>query len=194
MQINGLKRYALLVVFASGFALGLKAQNSEAERLHRFEKRSMWVLAGWSATNMAVGLVAQAGTTGSTRYFHQMNAGWNMVNAGIAVGGLLSNHYRGAYRFNTTEAYHHRTRWKDALLLNTGMDVAYMAAGWALIERGKSRLNNREERWYGFGQSLLLQGLFLFGFDAIILVSMPKVNVNILPIASNYGVGLRCQW
>jgi hypothetical protein len=194
MQFNRLFNYRIFIFFMTLHLTGLSAQNQVSERLYRFEKRSMWVLAGWSVANMAVGITAQSQTSGSSKYFHQMNAGWNIVNAGIAVGGLLRNHYRDVSHYNLEDTYHFRSKWKDALLLNTGMDVAYMAAGWALMERGKSRSSNKEERWYGFGQSLLLQGFFLFGFDAVLLVSMPRVNVKISPIASINGTGLRLSW
>ena len=50
------------------------------------------------------------------------------------------------------------------LLLNTGLDLAYLATGLYLKERGQ-RLNN--DRNKGYGNSLLLQGAFLLVFDLI---------------------------
>ncbi|MEZ4981724.1 MAG: hypothetical protein R2769_09095 [Saprospiraceae bacterium] len=44
------------------------------------------------------------------------------------------------------------------------MDVAYIAAGAYLIEKGKNADENAD-LWKGFGQSIALQGGFLLLFD-----------------------------
>ena len=49
-------------------------------------------------------------------------------------------------------------------LVNVGLNVAYMAAGGMLWERGR-RLG--DERLEGYGPSLVLQGAFLVGFDTV---------------------------
>ncbi|MFN9666429.1 MAG: DUF6992 family protein, partial [Bacteroidota bacterium] len=50
------------------------------------------------------------------------------------------------------------------LLLNTGLDVAYISTGLYLRERGL-RLNS--DRNKGFGNSLILQGSFLLVLDLV---------------------------
>ena len=50
------------------------------------------------------------------------------------------------------------------LLLNTGLDAAYIMTGMYLKEKG---LRQNSDQSTGFGNSLLLQGGFLLAFDLI---------------------------
>ena len=56
-------------------------------------------------------------------------------------------------------------------LFNAGLDVGYMATGAYLWERG-IRKDSRGLK--GYGQSLILQGGFLFTFDLIMYPCQPK--------------------
>ena len=69
---------------------------SQKETLVSFEKKrvnitkkSMMVLAGWSAVNMVTSAFATKNNNDEMRYFHQMNVLWNGVNIGIAALGYL---------------------------------------------------------------------------------------------------------
>lgn len=46
--------------------------------------------------NIIYGTIAGSQATGSNKYFHQMNAVWNGVTAGIVAIGLLSNKKEGS--------------------------------------------------------------------------------------------------
>jgi hypothetical protein len=59
------------------------------------------------------------------------------------------------------------------LIFNSGLDIAYIATGLYLRERGKNELNlTRSEQFQGFGKSLMLQGGFLLVFDALFYSSL----------------------
>jgi hypothetical protein len=128
----------------------------------------MTVLAGWSAVNLVAGTVFGFTADDPTvAAFHQMNAGWNIVNAALAVPGLV-----GAQRDlarvpsgrTVSEIRTEQNRLEDILLFNAGIDVGYMMAGAYLIERSR-RGGSDAAMLDGFGRSLLLQGGFLFVFD-----------------------------
>jgi hypothetical protein len=55
---------------------------------------------------------------------------------------------------------------EKVLLFNTALDLAYMAIGFFLIERGRRM---EKERSIGFGKAILLQGIFLLLFDGILV-------------------------
>jgi hypothetical protein len=61
---------------------------------------------------------------------------------------------------------------EKVFFINTGLDVAYMAAAAFLWQRGEA---TNDRRFVGFGQALLLQGGFLFAFD----LTMALLNVNL---------------
>lgn len=158
---------------------------------------SMLTLGGWSVTNLAVGGILSTQTEGSTKYFHQMNAGWNIINLAIAGAGYLGIRKElkiKDWNFSNTVAAQHKMQ--KILLFNAGLDLAYMMSGVYLIERSKNDLEN-QDRFKGFGQSLILQGGFLFVFDLVqnqlhqrhgkkLDAYLDKIDVSVSP------TGIRC--
>lgn len=122
----------------------------------------MLTLGGWATANLAVSPILASNSHGSTRYFHQMNAYWNVVNLGLAGLGLLNNKNLETREMNQVELLNRIHATEKILLFNAGLDMAYVMAGWALTERGKQKTSNQMK---GFGQSLVMQGGFLFLFD-----------------------------
>ncbi|MDW3191064.1 MAG: hypothetical protein R8G66_01830 [Cytophagales bacterium] len=91
-----------------------------------------------------------------------MNGFWNTVNltlAGIGYYSAATTDPSGLMLSETIQAQH---SMEKILLFNAGLDLAYMAGGLYLQQRAK---NTNQNRLKGFGQSLVLQGAFLFVFD-----------------------------
>ncbi|MCB0846751.1 MAG: hypothetical protein KDE26_26060, partial [Bacteroidetes bacterium] len=79
------------------------------------------------------------------------------------------------------------------LLFNAGLDLAYIASGAYLIERSKTNPANagRAEQFNGYGQSLILQGGFLFVFDlTAFLIHQRNGNLRLRPLVSGQGMGM----
>jgi hypothetical protein len=151
----------------------------------KVQTTSMWVLTGWSAANLAYGSIAASKTEGSTRYFHQMNIYWNIVNLGIATPGLISS-LRQKNNLPTTldQSIEELHALEKTLLFNTGLDVAYMMGGIYLLERAKNT-PDQHDRLKGFGQSVLLQGGFLFTFDLINYLALRNSHRKAAEILKN---------
>jgi len=67
-------------------------------------------------------------------YFHQMNAAWNVVNAGIAFlgyRGTLNNQY-----VESLDILDAMQRFYQLLLINAGLDILYISGGIWLAYRG----------------------------------------------------------
>ena len=111
----------------------------------------MWVLNSWAISNMALGTPLSLYTDHPQQAaFHQMNAGWNTVNAGLASTALLRQKPVDPKR--TAQIF-----W-----VNAGLDIGYSVAGLWMIQHGKK---NDDPQLVGWGNSILLQGGFLFCFD-----------------------------
>jgi hypothetical protein len=127
-----------------------------------------------------------------------MNVFWNVVNMGIATFG-----YFGAVNSpldlgleRTVEEYRSFGR---ILGINAALDVGYVMVGAFLKNRGKNS-NTHSERLIGYGNSLMLQGSFLFVFDIALasinqysLSKMAKaysLEVSVIP----WGIGARFRW
>lgn len=134
------------------------------ERLN-ITKTGMLVLSGWALTNIAVGGYGNFAATGRTKYFHQMNAAWNLVNLGIGTFAYYQALQTDPSAFSLAQSLQESQSFEKILLLNIGLDVGYIATGAYLWERG-IRINSN--RLLGYGPALMLQGGFLLVFDAIL--------------------------
>ncbi|NBB75918.1 MAG: hypothetical protein GVY02_00945 [Bacteroidetes bacterium] len=136
----------------------------------------MLVLGGWAVSNMIIGGIGMAKTSGTTRYFHQMNAAWNSVNLAIAGFGYygLKNQSAALSLSETVAEFQSFEK-----IFNAGLDVGYMALGAFLWERG---LRKESDRLTGYGQSLILQGGFLFTFDLVLYFMNRSQSSQLLEI------------
>lgn len=130
-------------------------------------ERGMGVLGAWALLNLVVSgyYVAHTDRRTEEHYFHQMNVGWNLVNAALAVFGLLSAHPNQVAGLSLADSLTAQFNFEKILLFNAGLDVAYVVTGSWLRARAASA-DQRPERLRGFGRSLWVQGAFLLVFDA----------------------------
>lgn len=96
-----------------------------------------------------------------------MNLVWNSVNLAIAGFGYIGLRSDPA-QYSLPETIREFQNLENILLFNAGLDVGYMAAGAYLWERGIRKESNR---LIGYGQSVVLQGAFLFTFDLILFAA-----------------------
>lgn len=129
-------------------------------------RKGMGALLGWAAGNMAFGAYGWATAERErAKYFHQMNLMWNTVNAAIGGIGLAQAINEDPDGLTTVETIEKTRSMQQILLFNAGLDVAYVATGFWLRERGG---NSNDVQLSGYGDSLLIQGGFLFAFDLVL--------------------------
>jgi hypothetical protein len=132
---------------------------------HQTNKTGMIVLGSWAVGNIIAGSIGASRSTGTTKAFYQMNAYWNVVNLAIAGLGFYSA-LHGRADLSLSEALQEQHKYEKLFLINAGIDLAYIAGGLYLTERGKSSVKNAQ-RFKGFGRSIMLQGAFLLLFDGV---------------------------
>lgn len=93
-----------------------------------------------------------------------MNVYWNTVNAAIAGIGFLQAKKALTKKITPQQNWLQQQKTEQFLLLNTGLDAAYITTGLYLREHGLRKNNDQTE---GFGSSIILQGSFLFVLDVI---------------------------
>lgn len=165
--------FALLLLL---MPYGLDAQDLQvsldgfnAERLHT-NRVGMSVLGGWAIANIGFSGVQYFRTEGQAKGFHQMNVMWNVVNLGLAVGSYLGSGPDAGTGLNLAETVREQQKIEKILLFNAGLDVGYVMAGFFLRERSRNPVVKQPERMRGWGNSLLVQGGFLFGFDVVMTI------------------------
>jgi len=138
----------------------------DAERT-ALDHRAMNVLGTWALANVAAGTTLTLAGEGQTKSFGQMTLGWGVINLGIVAAIKLGK----GRPVPTDRAGTVRTQiaTENLYLLNAGLDVAYLARGFWMLEHAKTRTNAADyQQNKGFGEALLVQGGFLLLFDGLL--------------------------
>lgn len=109
------------------------------------------------------------------KYFHEMNAAWGIVNAGLATYRLSRARKQAKAKLDYTVAYDNYRRDKRIFIINIGLDAAYVAVGAGLAQYAKTDKSN-PALFTGFGRSIVLQGVSLLIFDNIMYRAHLKYN------------------
>jgi hypothetical protein len=176
-----------IIITSFGFTYGQSTTinlNTINDQRLQLNKDGMKVLGGWAAGNMVVGGIGMIQSSGSDHYFHQFNLAWNSVNLAIAGLGYFGSHSARS-DLSFAETIRKYQTFENILLLNAGIDVGYMATGAFLWERG---LRKDSERLTGYGQSLILQGAFLFSFDLIMFIASRKQSSELLNVLDDVTI------
>ena len=109
------------------------------------EEQLTGLLGAWAAGSVLLG--AALSVAPRTRGFGRQAVAWGAIDGAIAYAGV-----RGRARRGPTAP----TRLRRVLLVNSVLDVGYLALGERL---------RRTERWRGDGLGVLVQGAFLLVLD-----------------------------
>ena len=127
------------------------------------------ILLGWGVSNIAVGVAGNLSTEGRVRYFHQGNWAWNTVNVALGIAGLVGSARGREPALSLAESRDASRKAQLAFAINAGLDVLYVSAGAAMWHLTQDDTSPVGLRIGGYGQALVLQGAFLFGFDVAML-------------------------
>lgn len=138
----------------------------------------MRVLGTWGLANISTGLIAYNNSSGTAKYFHKMNAMWNTANVGLALIGILSSNNK---ILTQDQQIKKQGTLEKVFKINTFLDLGYVATGFYLQHRGN---DTRSDKLKGYGSSVILQGTFLFVFDAI-MYNLESKNGKLLTTIRN---------
>lgn len=158
--------YVLMFLTFGSLVWGQTNEISFYEQSLHINNTGMVVLGSWALANISLGGLGWVRYNGQKKYFHQMNLFWNTVNLSIAGIALYSSLNAEFEMWSADELLNRQLRNQRIFLINAGLDIVYMGAG-LLLKNITSRYPNQKERLIGYGNSVLLQGAFLFGFDLI---------------------------
>lgn len=166
-QIKKTGFFLLFLVF-SGTLFSQLTHTDSLSQFHqnktKINRTGMYILGGFAVANISSGLIMRSQTTGVTSKFHEMNALWNTVNLGLSVGGLL-NRNNPNQTGDLKSILKKQLQLENIFLVNGLLDIVYMTAGAALLQRAQIPGMNQPQL-KGYGNSLILQGLSLLVFDS----------------------------
>ena len=175
MRISGL--LTLLFFLQTSFSQELEQFNKE--RLN-IDNKLMLSLGSWSLANAGVSTYGWTTTENEAKYFHQMNTIWCVINLGLAIPSYIRTFREDPSEFSFRQTWKKQIVAEKTFLLNSGLDVGYIASGFWLRSAAK---NNPEDyhRFTGWGNAVILQGGFLLLLDvtaAIIHTQHRKNKLN----------------
>ncbi|MFV1885429.1 MAG: DUF6992 family protein [Balneola sp.] len=157
-----------MILWVSSNLLHAQISDFEAkilfERSIYIQKTGMIVLGSWATLNILSGIPGTLQNHGNRKYFHQMNAAWNTVNLTIATFSFLAALSTDP-SITSDQIFVEMKQFDRILLINAGLDLAYIGTGIYLWKRGFS---THSDRLIGYGKSVVLQGGFLLLFDGLL--------------------------
>jgi hypothetical protein len=189
----------LISILLTGNAMAQQNFNdSIANNRNNITEKAMITLGSWAAVNIASGFIVAGQTQGESKYFWQMNAYWNLINGGLAIMGYINVRKAIARKYDLAENESAQLSMEKLYAINLGLDLAYIATGFYLREKGTNNTNQKSQDQYtGYGTSIIMQGGFLLLMDGIVLSLHHKNSVRLnkklkgLELGAGYnGLGL----
>lgn len=171
----------LKVLFSIAILISLVStiKSQDSISLHKIfykkQQQSLSLLSSWSVGNLIYSPIATNhlfSPSTKNEYFHQMNFSWNLLNAGIAGLGHIIVNRDSKKPWDMKTLHNKKIKAEKSIIINMGLDLAYMVAGLLLRNNAKEPMNK------GYGNSLILQGGYLLFYDAIFLINLKKVLIN----------------
>lgn len=172
-----MRKYLCLIVATLFISIPASAQSKTLSQLNHLQSNmleiGMFVLGGWAILNILISSFKLTRATRNRKYFYQMNLYWNLVNLIIASAALYSILSKDQSAQNLADSLYLHGWYTKVLYLNVGLDLGYILLGAYLKER--ARHSYKTERLMGWGQSVVLQGLFLFLLDVVLVVLLENI-------------------
>jgi hypothetical protein len=168
--------------------------DSIADSRNQIVRRSMVILGSWAVANIISGFSIGSATGGEAKYFWKMNAYWNFINLGLAGMGYLNALKASAREYTFADNAEAQAAIEKIYLFNFGLDLAYIAGGFYLGERGNANVTLKSRQQFkGYGASIAAQGGFLLIMDGVLFLlhhqNTIRVNKKLRQIELNAGPG-----
>jgi hypothetical protein len=165
--------------------------DSIAYSRNRTTEKAMIVLGSWAALNIASGFIIAGQTQGEAKYFWRMNAYWNIVNGGLAVMGYFGARKAMAKKYDLAENEKAQLSIEKLYAFNLGLDLAYIASGFFLREKGMNTSNIKsQDQLKGYGSSIAVQGGFLLLMDGFMIMLHHKNSIRLNNKLKNLETGM----
>jgi hypothetical protein len=142
-----------------------------AEQL-RWNMHGMTVLIAWAVLNIVVGIgyIIMTRTKKNQWYYAGlMCAAWNVVSLGLGLLGMWQIGLIDPAALDLDQVIYRSFSFERVLLLNAGLDVAYIVGGFLLVSMAQQH-KKAKDLLTGFGKALWLQGGFLLLLDLVLIV------------------------
>lgn len=129
----------------------------------RWQERVLGVLMGWGAANVVIGAGTRRARGDAVRHIAWQAITWGAIDLVLAVMGRRGarKKSRGATPESTQQAL---AGFRRVLAVNAVLDIGYILGGSFLAATA-----HLDRRRFGAGIGILVQGIFLAAYDALLL-------------------------
>ena len=183
----------LLIILLFSFSAGAQQNfnDSIAYSRNRTTEKAMIVLGSWAALNIGSGFIIAGQTQGEAKYFWQMNAYWNLINGGLAVMGYINARKAMSRKYDLADNEKAQLAIEKLYVFNFGLDLAYIAGGFFLREKGMNESNTKsQDQLKGYGSSIAVQGGFLLLMDGVMIMLHHKNSIRLNNKLKNLETGI----
>ena len=180
IQTVYLRQLLIMCLLLVVFSFTLYGQSSYQEFYShslKINNTGMLVLGSWAVGNIATGAYGWIRNEGDRKYFSQMNLFWNLINVTIAGFALYGNSGPEFTALSSDEMISKHLNTEKILLINSGLDIGYIGAGY-LMRHFSGSSKNRADLFMGYGNSIMLQGAFLLVFDTVLYLVLRDHRVS----------------
>jgi len=178
------KKKTILLVIISVIFLSLRSTGQAdsiflKEKFYRVQQQSLFMLSGWSVLNIGISPMISSNLRNPTNqidHFHRTNFYWNFLNLGIAGFSHYSVLKKSKENWTVSELATQKHKVQKAITVNMGLDLLYVFGGFALKYASNRNGNLDAAAYHGNGNSLILQGGYLFLYDAIFVLRLNKIK------------------
>jgi hypothetical protein len=157
-------RYLLFTLLLISSTVSAQVADFQKD-FNKINEHLMLALGSYAIGNFAIsGAGYFAAEDEYTKHFHEMNVMWNTVNFGLALPGYLKAR-KNAGDWDAAEMERQQRKTQSIFLINSAVDIGYIATGMYLRGEAENR-PDEADMFRGYGDSMVLQGSFLFAFDA----------------------------
>ena len=176
--MKSLKTIICAVILINSIQIYSQDTLSIKSKFYKQQQKSLLLLSSWSAVNLIASPIFSNNLYSaktSTDYFHQMNFNWNLINAGIVTASHILVHKDNKKPWNLDLISEKKKKAEKSILINMGLDLIYVISGFALNQTANPNKDNFKIN-KGYGSSLMIQGGYLFLYDAIFLQRLKKID------------------
>lgn len=179
-------RYLLLILFFGCLALPAQAQElsfrDSIAHYHRIRLKTnhtgALILTGWGLTNVAAGGTGYfAAQKDEWKYFHEMNAGFGVVNTIVGAANVWAAQRAAAQKPDYSIACDQYKANRRRYLYGSALDAAFIVAGIALTQNADKSPENKDV-YNGFGKALVTQGAALLIFNNAMYALHGRMNAR----------------
>lgn len=142
----------------------------------RLNKDGAIGLSSWALLNIGYSGSQLNKSTGQEYHFHKMNLIWGGIDLAVGIPTFIRSQriYKGKVQLKLDK--YNPKKYLAIYSMNSWLDVAYIATG--LIVKSRASHSSDPEKLRGYGNSIILQGGFLFSFDSVMYLLHRKLYKN----------------